>query len=238
MEIAPGLHSMVETQGGYVHAFLIEDGGGLTVIDTLYSAGAKQILEMIQKIGKSVTDVKRILLTHAHRAHLGGLAKLKELSGAEVYAHEWEADIAAGERKQQYTTLFPMKPLILWPLQVASRIGPAARACAVDHILRDGDQVGSLRVVHTPGHTPGHLAFYWPERRAIFAGDTLATWPEFDQGWPCFILNFKQNWASLRRLAELELDILAVGHGDPITRDGSERLRALLKKSGHLSDTN
>ena len=238
MEIAPGLHSMVETQGGYVHAFLIEDGGGLTVIDTLYSAGAKQILEMIQKIGKSVTDVKRILLTHAHRAHLGGLAKLKELSGAEVYAHEWEADIAAGERKQQYTTLFPMKPLKLWPFQVASRIGPAARPCAVDHILRDGDQVGSLRVVHTPGHTPGHLAFYWPERRAIFAGDTLATWPEFDQGWPCFILNFKQNWASLGRLAELELDILAVGHGEPITRNGSERLRALLKKSGHLPDTN
>src|SRR5690349_13016254 len=115
MEIAPGLHSMVETQGGYVHAFLIEDGGDLTVIDTLYSAGAKHILEMIQKIGKSVTDVKRIVLTHAHRAHLGGLARLKELSGAEVYAHEWEADIAAGERKQQYTTLFPMKPLKLWP---------------------------------------------------------------------------------------------------------------------------
>ena len=233
MEIAPGLHSLVETQGGFVHAFLIEDGGGLTLIDTLYSAGAKHILEAIKNIGKSVMDIKQIVLTHAHRAHLGGLAKLKELSGAEVYAHEWEADIIAGERKQQCTTLLPVKPLILWPLQIASRIGPPARACAVDRILSDGDQVGSLRVVHTPGHTPGHLAFYWPQRRAIFAGDTLATWPEFDQGWPCFILNFKQNWTSLRRLAELDLDILAVGHGDPITRDGSERLRALLKKTGH-----
>jgi hypothetical protein len=51
-------------------------------------------------------------------------------------------------------------------------------------------------------------------------------------------LNFKQNWASLRRLAELDLEILAVGHGDPITRDGSERLRTLLKKSCHWPSTN
>ena len=67
-----------------------------------------------------------------------------------------------------------------------------------------------------------------------FAGDTLATWPGFDQGWPCFILNFKQNWASLVRLAKLEgVEILAVGHGEPITHDGTQRLRTLLQKSGH-----
>jgi glyoxylase-like metal-dependent hydrolase (beta-lactamase superfamily II) len=231
MEIAPGLYSVVETQGGYVHAFIVDDGEGLTLVDTLYSLDAKHVLEAMVSIGKSVTDIKRIVLTHAHRAHLGGLAKLKELSGALVYSHEWEADIIAGDRKQQCNTLRPMKPLVIWPLQIGSRFGPRATPCPVDHLLRDGDQVGPLRVVHTPGHTPGHLAFYWPQRRAIVAGDTLASWPEFGPGWPCFILNFKQNWASLRRMAELDLDILAVGHGDPITSGGSERLRDMLAKT-------
>jgi glyoxylase-like metal-dependent hydrolase (beta-lactamase superfamily II) len=231
MEIAPGLHSVMEVQGGYVHAFLVDDGDGLTLIDTLYSSDARYILEALTTIGKSVKDVKRIVLTHAHRAHLGGLARLKELSGALVYAHEWESDVIAGDRRQQCTTLFPMKPLILWPLQIGSRFGPRANPCPVDHLLRDGDQVGSLTVVHTPGHTPGHLAFYWPQRRAIFAGDTLASWPEFGPGWPCFILNFKQNWASLHRMAELDLEILAVGHGDPVTSGGSERLRAMLAQT-------
>src|SRR5258707_14094357 len=150
MEIAPGLHSVEENQGGYVHAFIVDDGDGLTLIDTLYSADVKHILEAIASIGKSVTDIKRIVLTHAHRAHLGGLAKLKEMSGARVYSHEWEADIIAGDRKQQCNTLFPMKPLVIWPLQIGSRFGPRANPCPVDQILRDGDQVGALRVVHTP----------------------------------------------------------------------------------------
>src|SRR5712692_7696343 len=120
MEIAPGLHSVLEAQGGYVHAFLVDEGEGLTLIDTLYSSDARYILEALTTIGKSVKDIKRIVLTHAHRAHLGGLAKLKELSGALVYSHEWEADIIAGDRKQQCNTLFPMKPLIIWPLQIGS----------------------------------------------------------------------------------------------------------------------
>jgi glyoxylase-like metal-dependent hydrolase (beta-lactamase superfamily II) len=230
MEIATGLHSLREAQGGNVHAFLVDDGESLTLVDSLYSSDARHILEALAAIGKSAADIKRIVLTHGHRAHLGGLAKLKALSGAPVYAHEWEADIIAGDRRQQYTTLRPMKPLIVWPLQLGSRFGPRANPCPVDHLLRDGDQVGPLTVVHTPGHTPGHLAFYWPQRKAIFAGDTLASWPDFGPGWPGFILNFKQNWASLRRMAQMELEILAVGHGDPVTERGSERLRGLLKQ--------
>jgi glyoxylase-like metal-dependent hydrolase (beta-lactamase superfamily II) len=234
MEIAPGLYSLMEFQGGYVHAFIVDDGAGLTVVDTLYSTDAKHILEAIQKIGKSAKDIKQIVLTHAHRAHLGGLARLKELSGAPVCAHEWEADIIAGNRRQQCTTLWPMNPLILWPLQITSRILPPAKFCPVDRLLQDGDQVGPLKVIYTPGHTPGHLAFHWPQQRALLAGDTLASWPEFDQGWPCFILNFKQNWESLRRMAQMDFDILGVGHGDPITSGGAERVRALLKQRGQL----
>jgi glyoxylase-like metal-dependent hydrolase (beta-lactamase superfamily II) len=229
MEIAPGIYVLREVKGIYVHAFLLNEGEDLTLIDTLHSTHAKSILSEIQRIGKTVADLKRIVLTHAHRAHLGGLALLKRQSGAGVYCHEWEADIVAGDRKPQCMSLKPTKPYILWPFQIASRFGRHP-SCPVDHLLQDGDQVGPLHVVHTPGHTPGHLAFYWPERRALFAGDALVTWPEFEPGWLAFNLNSRQNLASLHRMAEFDTEILAVGHGDPITGGGNERLRALLEK--------
>ncbi|MCA9871353.1 MAG: MBL fold metallo-hydrolase, partial [Anaerolineae bacterium] len=90
MEIAPGIYSMSQRQGAYVHAFLLDDGNGLTLIDTLYDTDAHRILAELQRIGKTPQDIKHIIMTHCHRSHLGGLARLKELSGAPIYAHEWE----------------------------------------------------------------------------------------------------------------------------------------------------
>src|SRR5665809_43698 len=101
MQIAAGAYSVGQKMGGHVHAFLFDDGGELTLIDTLFDTDAHVVLDYIRRLGRSPTDVKRIALTHAHRSHLGGLAELKRLSGATVYAHEWEADIIAGERAAQ-----------------------------------------------------------------------------------------------------------------------------------------
>jgi len=82
-----------------------------------------------------------------------------------------------------------------------------------------------------PGHSPGHLAFYWPERRALIAGDAVCTWPTFMLGWKGFMLNPKQHQASLRRLAELDAEVLCVGHGEPLASGGAARLRAALYPS-------
>ena len=86
---------------------------------------------------------------------------------------------------------------------------------------------GPLQVIHAPGHSPGHLAFYWPERRALFAGDAIVTWPTLAAGWPNFTLNATQHGASLRRLAGLDVSMFGVGHGEPIVRDAGERLQWL-----------
>jgi glyoxylase-like metal-dependent hydrolase (beta-lactamase superfamily II) len=83
----------------------------------------------------------------------------------------------------------------------------------VDATLEDGDTVGPVRVLHTPVH----LAFWWPERKVLIAGDAIATYPLFAPGWPVFTLNSTQHRASLKRMAELDPEVLAVGHGDPIT---------------------
>ncbi len=228
MEIAPGIYSLQELKGIFVHAFLVDDGEGLTLIDTLHSSDAAAILKLLDELGRSPRDIRRILLTHAHRAHLGGLAVMKEASGAPVYCHAWEADIVAGDRKQQCMSFLPKSPYVLWPFQVGSLFG-RHRACQVDELLDDGDLVGGLQAVYTPGHTPGHLAFYWPEKKALFAGDSLVTWPEFGPGWPGFMLNQKQNWASLRSMTHLDIEVMGVGHGDPIRTGGGELLKALVQ---------
>ena len=229
MEIAPGVHSIGQRQGGHVHAFLLDDGTGLTLIDSLFDTDARRVLDQIARIGRVPKDLKHIVLTHAHRSHLGGLATLKQLSGATVLAHEWEADIIAGDREAQRVSPAPRRPWGAYPFQLGLAIGRGAGAppAIVDRTLRHGDRVGPVEVLHAPGHTPGHLAFYRPESGVLFAGDAIATWPEFAAGWPGLNLNVRHLRTSVRRLAELEPQVVAVGHGEPITRGAAARLKQL-----------
>lgn len=235
MEVSPGIYSLGQPQGGRVHAYLLDDGQGVTVVDTLMAADAHLILDELARIGRGPADIKHLIQTHAHRSHLGGLARLKELSGAPIYAHEWEADIISADRVAQPVSSRPYNPARVWPLQIALNFNLSKHPPAhVDHFVHDGDRIGPLTVVYAPGHSPGHLAFYWPERRALIAGDAVCTWPTFQLGWRGFLLNVKQHRASVRRLAELDSEILCVGHGEPLRTGGAQRIRAALPELDRL----
>jgi glyoxylase-like metal-dependent hydrolase (beta-lactamase superfamily II) len=225
--ITDGVYSIGEWIAGRVHAFLLDDGNDLTVIDTLWEADARYILAQIRALNKEVTQLKHIILTHAHRSHIGGMAELRRLSGARVYSHEWEADILAGEREAQRVKLLPRKPLIAYPIQLGCALGLGSyRPCQITDCLKDGQQVGPVQVIHTPGHTPGSMSFYWKDRKVLFTGDVVVSWPEVAPGWPSLTLNFKQTRESLGRLAEFrEVEFLAVGHGEPIARDAAALVR-------------
>ena len=231
-QLAPGILSLGQKKGGRVHAFLLDDGESLTLVDTLYDTDGQRVLDAIAGLGRRVEDLRHIVLTHGHRSHLGGARALRERSGAQVYAHEWEADIVRGERKAQPVTLVPKRPLqAYFPLQVGLALGLGKHPpCAVDHLVHEGDRIGPLRVVFAPGHSPGHLAFHWPEKSFLIAGDAIATWPGWSAGWPAFNLNEKEHRESLRRMAELEADILAVGHGEPVASGAAARVRDLVDR--------
>jgi glyoxylase-like metal-dependent hydrolase (beta-lactamase superfamily II) len=227
-ELAPGVHSLGHGKGGHVRAFLIDAAGELTLVDTLFEDDARLVLDAIRRLGRSEADLKRIAITHGHRSHLGGLAALKRASGATVYAHAWEADIVSGDRRAQPVTLRPTQSLRLLPFQLGLRLNrPKHVPCAVDECVDEDDAVGPLRVLHAPGHSPGHLAFHWPERGLLIAGDAIATWPELCPGWTAFTLNEAQHVRSLRRMAALEARVVGVGHGDAIASDAAERVHEL-----------
>ena len=231
MQIAPGIFSMRQDEGGHVHAFLLEDGQGFTLIDTLYDDDGKVVLAELQQLGKSPTQIKTIILTHAHKSHIGGVAALKKASGATVCSHAWEVDIVAGRREATRVSPIPKKPLQVYKLQLGLALGLGKHVpCEVDRTLKAGDHLGPLQVVETPGHTPGSLSFWWDAKKALFAGDVIATWPELAPGWPGLTLDNAQNIRSAQQFRDFsKAEVLGVGHGEPIVRDAATVLRKLLK---------
>jgi glyoxylase-like metal-dependent hydrolase (beta-lactamase superfamily II) len=230
-ELAPGIHSLGHGKGGHVHAFLVDDGGELSLVDTLFESDARLVLDAIRSLGRKPGDLKRIAITHGHRSHLGGLAALKRATHATVYAHEFEADIVSGDRRAQPVSILPRQSLKLIPFQLGLRLGrPKHVPCPVDEPLGEGDSFGPFQVLHAPGHSPGHLAFSWPERRFLIAGDGVATWPELCPGWLAFNLNKHQHHATLQRLAALDASIVGVGHGDPITQGAADKIHLLASR--------
>ena len=229
MEIAPGVYSLSQDKGFNVHAFLVETEDGLLLIDTLFDPTPAIVTDQIYRLGYTLTDLHSIVLTHAHRSHLGGLAALKRLSGAMVYAHAWEMDIIAGERKAQAVSWRPQDPLVTFHFQIGNNLGVTSHPpCRVDQSVDNGDHLGPLEVIHAPGHSPGHLAFYLPEHKVLFTGDAVVTSPKFMGGWPAFALNKRQQAETLRRLATYDVEIVAVGHGEPIRQQAKSRLRSLI----------
>ncbi|MBC7811634.1 MAG: MBL fold metallo-hydrolase, partial [Burkholderiales bacterium] len=95
-QIVPGLSTFTGLLAGRVYA--IEDTDGFTIIDTSIAPAADKIVAQIKALGRHATDIKRILITHGHPDHVGGLSKLKQMTGALVMCHELERPVIQGEQ--------------------------------------------------------------------------------------------------------------------------------------------
>jgi len=122
----------------------------------------------LEQIGVHVTDVTRILVTHAHGDHVGGLGGLRARTGATVAAHEREAAYLR-EGRGPVLDRTTMGGRLL-------RRSPGLTPTPVEEELVDGqvlDVAGGLRVLHTPGHTPGHISLLHEPSRLLITGDSI-----------------------------------------------------------------
>jgi glyoxylase-like metal-dependent hydrolase (beta-lactamase superfamily II) len=188
------------TRFGFVNAYLVRDEGGLTLVDTTMNA-AEQI------IAAAAEPIRRIALTHGHGDHVGSLDALKErLPDVEVLMPEIDADIHAGRRDKTKGS---------WPTLKTTP----------DTLLRAGDRVGSLEVVASPGHTPGHVSFLDTRDRTLIAGDVFTSFGRVEVSnhfywrFPFAAMATEdkaQDAESARALRALEPRLLLVGHGPPV----------------------
>ncbi len=170
-----------------------------------------------------------LALTHVHPDHQGCARAICERYGVALACHAEDVPTMQGERPMQPNNRF---------MRLSSRIcsGPAY---PVARVLRENDEVAGFRVVHAPGHTPGHLILFREEDRAAVVGDVLngmsllTGLPGLHEPPTCFSTDPSENRRSIRKLAELEPRLLCFGHGPPLT--DMSRFDRFLKQLDHQS---
>jgi glyoxylase-like metal-dependent hydrolase (beta-lactamase superfamily II) len=211
------------TRYGFVNAFLVTEEDGLTLVDTTMPRTGDALLAAARQTG---APIRRIALTHGHGDHVGSLDELKTKLGGEVQVlmSELDARIHTGEK------VVDRKLTGSWP-----KIDTVP-----DVRLQAGDRVGSLEVVPSPGHSPGHVAFLDTRDRTLFAGDVFTTYGKvavtnhFYLRFPLAAMatfDKTQDLQSARELRALDPALLVVGHG-PAVRSPAGAMDAAIVTAG------
>ncbi len=227
-EITSGVHQIDRVNANSY--LILESDGSLTLIDVGTSAGGKKILDYVKNtLSKQPSDLKTIVLTHAHIDHIRGALALKKATGAKVAIHEQDAEYLAKRKK------LTMPRGATGALFRFFSIFFRAPAVEPDIRLKESDQIGaSLKVVNTPGHTPGSLSLYDNQRKLVLVGDAIITRGGKLQGPPKqFTEDWSQAMISIEKISSLDFEILLSGHGDPVKSGGAQKARefsASIKK--------
>ena len=225
MEIVPGVYRLSGIWDNVdlgANVYLIA-GDTLTLVDTGFKGKAKEIMERIVGLGYSFSDIANIILTHHHPDHTGNLAALKEITQARVIAHRADAVYIEGSLPQPGPSgpqwLRNMSGHLGWLLNTA----PAE----VDIQVDDGDELpvsGGIKILHTPGHTPGSICIFLKQKGVVLVGDLLAQ--RFGLRLPSipFTADTARAIKSVKKLAAQEFDVVCFGHGLPLKRRASSRV--------------
>ncbi|GBC81516.1 putative metallo-hydrolase YflN [bacterium HR10] len=211
---------------------LLEDP--ITLVDTgpQTEEAFAALRQQLRACGVRVEDIRRIVLTHSHEDHAGQAARLQALSGAIVYVHPWEADrlnpaFDYASYRRLLAELGTPEDVTAQFEALRQRIRELIAPVPEIAVLDEGEELvfehESWRVVHTPGHTPGHIGLFSEGRRLLIAGDTV-----LKRITPNPVLNpdprdahrrfpaLRHFLASVDRLRELAPSVVITGHGEAV----------------------
>jgi glyoxylase-like metal-dependent hydrolase (beta-lactamase superfamily II) len=210
---------------GFVNCYLVREDDGLTLVDTMIPGSAKPILAAAERLG---APIKRIVLTHAHGDHIGSLDALHaQLPEAEVIISERDARLLAKDM-----TLDIEEP------QDKLRGGYPGATTKPTRTVIEGNRIGSLEVIASPGHTPGHIALLDSRDATLICGDAFATLggvATSAKGSFWFPLPALATWSkqtefeSARKLAARQPARLAPGHGKIVESPAEAMSRAIAR---------
>jgi glyoxylase-like metal-dependent hydrolase (beta-lactamase superfamily II) len=232
-EVLPGVYQITLTLSGFspgsVNIYLIESNNGFTMVDTGWDSppAIESLVRQLAEIGVGITDIKRVIITHFHIDHLGMISRFCKSHNPAIYIHENEIKMI----KIRYTGGDNYLPLTDNLLQThgfpASELAPPdfqfpipddLAAIQYTGLFKGGEEIQTgkytLRVINTPGHTPGHVVFYEPQKKFVVSGDMLL--PTIAPN-AAFHVQHMQNplqqyLKSLEGLRELDIDLVFPGH--------------------------
>lgn len=225
MEIAPGVHA-VRTVSGFL--FLITEPQ-MTLIDAGLVGSRRAVERYLATIGRSLDELARIICTHAHPDHIGGVRELAGDRDVEVLMHPADLDglkvtlrdAVANRNRGQLIAYFTRHPGEATPI-VDGQVLPI---------------LGGLQVVHTPGHTPGSVCLYAPRHKLLFTGDVLQVIRRkvtFASAF--FSHDMAMARASVARLTELDVETIAFSHYPPWREGANEALRGLADRAARMAE--
>ncbi len=201
---------------------------GASLVDTSMPNHAAEVLEALNADGVSIKDLRRIIVTHHDIDHIGSLASIAAASGATILAHPLEAPYIAGRKRM---VKYPSDEVLAQDQrrrEMFAQIGFAP----VDQVIEDGEIIaGEIRVIATPGHSPGHVSLFVESSKILVSGDALTSESGRLAGpnvratpdMPTAI-------ASVRKLAALpEVRAIVTYHGGLVTDDPVGQLQQVAQ---------
>lgn len=237
MELAPGLHRI---GNDIVALHLVATEDGITLIDAGLPGHWREFRAELAALGRSLDDVRGVVLTHGDSDHIGFAERLRRDHGVPVYVHEADVDRATGTTPPA-TPPDPRRlgPILQFAWYALRRGGARTRHLSDVVAVRDGDILdlpGSPRVIGLPGHSPGSIAVHVPAVGALFVGDGLTTRHVLTGATGPQPAPFTDDRAealrSLERLERVDAAWVLPGHGAPWTGGVDELRREVSRSAG------
>lgn len=222
-DAAPGIHRI---EDAHTNWYLVEDGSGLTVVDTGLPRSWHSLQAALTRLGRSAGDIHAVVLTHAHFDHMGFARRVQTQLSVPLWAHHDELSVVA--RPWEYDHERPRLPYFRHPafVRIFTEMTAAGalfvKGTTTVHTYENGqhlDVPGHPQVVATPGHTHGHCSLLFADRGTLIAGDAFVMLdPYTGRTGPCVVAGAAtadsgQALHSLDALADLDAGTALTGHG-------------------------